>query len=64
MYKVIRHLHQQVIELKQALEFANSALGHDFGWVAMRLKDNPDNFWDIQHLIPVNTATQKEGGGE
>ena len=61
----VRQLHQQIIEVKQALEFANSAHGHDFGWVKTYLKDNPDGFWDKPRTDRETICTQedKQEGG-
>ena len=61
----VRQLHQQIIELKQALEFSNSSYGHDYGTVKTYLKDNPDGFWDKPRTDRETICTQedKQEGG-
>jgi len=62
----VRCLHQQIIELKQALEFLNSPHGHDFGIVKTYLKDNPDGFWDKPRTdrFTICTKEDKQEGGD
>ena len=61
-----RHLHQQIIEVKQALEFLNSQLGTAFASTKCYLKDNPDGFWDKPHADRETICTQedKQEGGD
>jgi hypothetical protein len=62
----VRQLHQQIIEVKQALEFLNSPHGHDFGIVKTYLKDNPDGFWDKPRTdrFTICTKEDKQEGGD
>lgn len=63
LHACVRSLHQQIIEVKQALEFLNSQLGTAFASTKCYLRDNPDGFWDKPHADRFTICTQEDKQG-